>query len=307
MKNGIVSDPNVDYCIIENTDVEPPSVHEQMFGDSKVYWVKRHNVSQCFGGYSESIRLLNEPYKYRFFINSTMRGPMLPPYSLKTTHWTEYFTNKFSDSVAMVGASISMNPKIHIQSMMMAVDQRALKILRDKNVFLKDDIAVEKSVLISQHEIRGTQVVLEAGLNIDCMITTFQGRDWRDQKRAHEFDSHIKHDPWYIGAYYGFTLHPYETIFFKTNRKDILEKTPLDLLSYYINKQPSTTPTFEPPAIHTDHIQKTLPIEKPILQKLLQKPKKSINKTLLLSVLTGVFGLAFFIMLAVFYWKLAHI
>ena len=242
MRHGIVSSPNVDYCIVENSDVLAPGVVESMHGASKVYSITRHNVSQCFGGYSASVRMLTYPYKYRFFINSTVRGPFVPPYASKSKHWTEYFVEKFVNNVVMVGATINLVPYVHVQSMMMAVDQRALKILVDNNILLKEDVMVEKEALIANHEIRGPQLVLKSGYNLDCMMTSYQGRDWRTTFT--EADDLLQ-DPWYVGAYYGHTLHPYETMFFKCFRSDILEHTPINLLTDLINRQQSAVLQFE--------------------------------------------------------------
>ena len=41
------------------------------------------------------------------FMNSSVRGPMLPWYSQGTQHWTALFTRKLSAKVKLVGPSIS--------------------------------------------------------------------------------------------------------------------------------------------------------------------------------------------------------
>lgn len=41
------------------------------------------------------------------FINSSVRGPLLPWYALGGAHWTSLFTRKLSASVKLVGPAIS--------------------------------------------------------------------------------------------------------------------------------------------------------------------------------------------------------
>jgi hypothetical protein len=222
--------------MVQNTDTcAKVHVEEHTLGDSKVYWMQRPNISQCFGGYSESVRYFQEhPYKYRFFINSTMRGPFLPVYTDNDVHWTKYFTKKFETNpeVALVGSTINTNPQIHVQSMMMVLDERALALFVHHGIFLSENKHVDKHNLVHDHEIRGTQIVLAANYNIDCMMTSCQRIDWRTKS---DIPYDLKHDAWYIGQYYGSTLHPYETIFFKTNRSGMTNKTPVDVLSFFKN------------------------------------------------------------------------
>jgi len=298
---GIVRHPNVDYCIVENTDSEAPSMVEHDYSPSKFYWMKRPNISQCFGGYSASIRMLSEPYQYRFFINSTMRGPMLPTWAPKTKHWIEYFTERFSTSVAMVGSSINIDPEIHVQSMMMGVDQRALRILVENNIFLSEDVHIDKTSLIYKHEVNGTQLVLKQGYNIDCLITAFQGRDWQ-RERVKPYDELVTHDLWTAGAYYGQSLHPYETIFYKTNRVHVADETPVDVLTYFIGKRQLVDASRLPNLV-------TLKLDNATSEQLINSPveiktrskKRTANRTIiLLSVACTVLGLAFLMFLVLY-------
>ena len=294
LKCGIVRHPNVDYCIVENTDAEPASFVEHDYSPSKFYWMKRPNISQCFGGYSASTRMLPEPYQYRFFINSTMRGPMLPTWASKEKHYIEYFTERFSDSVAMVGSSINIDPEVHVQSMMMGVDQRALRILVENQIFLPEDTHVDKISLIYKHEVRGTQLVLKQGYNIDCMVTAFQGRNWQTEKSA-PYDELVTHDLWSIGAYYGQSLHPYETIFFKTvNRNNVAQA---DVITYFIGKS-QRLDGGSLPSLPNRNVKETTSqaiIDSPVSNTVMEKrQQKKLDKTVVfLSVACAVLGVAF--------------
>lgn len=303
LKFGVVRHTNVDYCIVENTDSEQPSLVEHEYHPSKLFWMKRPNISQCFGGYSASIRTLTEPYQYRFFINSTMRGPLLPTWAPKDKFWLDYFTERFSNSVAMVGSSINIDPEVHVQSMMMGVDQRALRILVENQIFLPEDIYVDKKTLIYEHEVYGTQLVLNQGYNIDCMITAFQGRDWQREK-VKPYDELITHDLWDVGAYYGQSLHPYETIFFKTVNRNNFALA--DVISYFIGKTPSMENENLPESVATrfEQIAERPIIDSPISKVTVENKKKqkhTVNRNILiLSVTCAVLGLAFLTFLVLY-------
>ena len=303
LKCGIVRHPNVDYCIVENTNSEPPSLTEHDYSPSKVYWMKRPNISQCFGGYSASARMLTEPYQYRFFINSTMRGPMLPPWAQKDKHWIEYFTELFNDSVAMVGSTINIDPAVHVQSMMMGVDQRALKILVDNKIFLPKDVHVDKGSLVSDHEVNGTQVVLKQGYNIDCLVTSFQGRNWQTEQTM-PYDDLVKHDLWYVGAYYGQTLHPYETIFYKTNRSHIVQETPVDVLTYLIGKKQRVNDGNLPTIPNMTKIHSKPIIDSPILTAGKTHKNQTFNTAIIsLSVVCAFLGIAVVTLLVLYFMR----
>lgn len=46
-------------------------------------------------------------YPYVVVIDSSVRGPFLPPYAAGAMHWTEAFTSRLTESVKMVGSAIS--------------------------------------------------------------------------------------------------------------------------------------------------------------------------------------------------------
>lgn len=284
LQNGIRASPKVDYCIVENCNARTESdMTISKDGDSKIYWLKRPNRSQCFGGYSESVRKIPDTYKYRFFINSTMKGPFLPPSHSPDDHWTQCFIRKFNDDVAMVGSTINVVPETHVQSMMMAVDARALKVLIDKGILFSEDIIVPKRQLIDEHEIEGSQVVLKAGYNIDCMVAAFQNVDWR-KPTVHRFDEGINHDLWRKNGYYGRTLHPYETVFFKSSIKEVSEDSHVRMLTYFI--QGKSIPNGETGVANSPESISSF-----------YRPSKKFPERLIWAAATTTLGLAFVIAL----------
>lgn len=77
-----------------------------------------------------------EPYTYYIFMNSSVRGPFLAPYSAKLLSWQRILTDRVTDHVKLVGPTISCegsppggrvtepwraNP--HVQSYVLATDK----------------------------------------------------------------------------------------------------------------------------------------------------------------------------------------
>ena len=76
------------------------------------------------------------PYKYFIFLNSSVRGPFLPPYWPAGVHWSRILSERLRGEVKLVGSTIScegafkggvltgekrQNP--HVQSYIVATDQ----------------------------------------------------------------------------------------------------------------------------------------------------------------------------------------
>lgn len=80
---------------------------------------------------------MREPAAADFiFINSSVRGPILPWYAEKAQHWTTLFTRKLTRDVKLVGPAISCEhfcithdgkqecrKNAHVQSVAVATDQ----------------------------------------------------------------------------------------------------------------------------------------------------------------------------------------
>lgn len=224
LKQGVKANSQVDYVVVHNIEhfSEQPSASVRILEEdgqrSKVTMVKRANLSNDWGAYSESLLHFDaNQYKYFVFLNSTMRGPFVPPYV--TEHWTQLFTRKLNSDVGLVGSTINpYNCQPHVQSMMMAMDRRVLDLAREHQKFFEPSQSVEKSRLITEHEVGLSTLVLENGLNIDCMVTAFQGVDWREKPEIKFPTTLRKSDLWGDRNYFGHNLHVYETVFFKTNR-----------------------------------------------------------------------------------------
>lgn len=241
LRHGLAPNDKVDYTIVRNhVDWSGPvdASEPKELGSSLVKWIKRGNTANDFGAYSESLKQNDlDQYDYFVFVNSSVRGPFTQDGD--TEHWSTKFTKKLNDSVAIVGSTINYMDGIpHVQSMIMALDQRGLQINMDAGVFLKEDRFVPKGTLIRQHEIQGSTNLLKVGYNMDCLVTAYQGKDWRRPVQHFYPSIPVHYDLWGDQRYWGHNLHPMETVFFKTNRKYDSSNTIVPLMTeWYESKE----------------------------------------------------------------------
>ena len=85
---------------------------------SNVQVLRTDNSDHDFGGWADALEALGIRqgaqewkllFKYFVFINSSCRGPFLPPYAAML-HWTDPFTSKITEQVKLVGPSIIFIP-----------------------------------------------------------------------------------------------------------------------------------------------------------------------------------------------------
>jgi hypothetical protein len=202
-----------------------------------------------FGGYAQLINegLNVDPYDNIFFINSSVRGPFVPPYCLQP--WYEAFLEQMHGDVGMVGTSIcslkedfrhSINyqaryegapPYSHVQTMAYALRREVLSQLIADG-FYQEDRDSTKTLAIEDYEIHLSQLVLKLGWNLRCLLPEFNSIDYRLSHTNPNPTSTIG-DPNELLGYFGRSAHPYETIFVKTNR-DLYTDAYLDRLTYSI-------------------------------------------------------------------------
>lgn len=147
-----------------------------------VHVMHRPNQGYDFGAWGHALEAHEIPRRYSVvaFINSSVLGPLLRA-GPDCGDWTRPFTNMLSASAdtMLVGTSINMHEiGPHVQSMMFVVRQPALLFLVDKGVFRVRDGCNLYNVALN-HEIRMSQLVLQWGWNINCMLHMYQGHDYR--------------------------------------------------------------------------------------------------------------------------------
>jgi hypothetical protein len=200
-----------------------------------------------FGCYAQ---LINEgldlsPYDNIFFINSSVRGPFVPSYHPQP--WFESFLEQMHGDVGMVGSSIctlkkdfrhSINyqaryggnpPYSHVQTMAYVLRKEVLtQLIADG--FYREDRDATKTLAIEDYEIHLSQRVLKLGWNLRCLLPEFNSIDYR-LPHANPNPTSAVGDPNEVLGYYGRSVHPYETIFVKTNR-DLYTEDYLSCLTY---------------------------------------------------------------------------
>ncbi|MEY3747075.1 MAG: hypothetical protein RL194_534 [Pseudomonadota bacterium] len=205
------------------------------------------NHNNDYGGYCAAVQQTPNILQYEtvFFINSSVRGPFLPGGDPRC--WTDVFKQHFSDEVGLVGTSINIlhddtifaeryeksyqaaKPYSHVQTTAYALNRRCLEVLIDAG-FYQPAAEMVKEDVITHYELRLSQLLIEKGWNIKCLLPEYNNIDYRLPHQDINPTSGYG-DPSYPCGYFGRTFHPYEVMFIKTNR-DMLREQYLERLAY---------------------------------------------------------------------------
>lgn len=176
----------------------------------------RENVGYDFGAWGHALDQYDimDTYDYVAFMNTSVKGPFLR--KKFKDNWTRPFLDRFkaSDETMLVGTSINVyNLGAHVQSMMFMIRKESLCHAYHQGIFwVSEDMSFWE--VIVNHEIRLSRVIFENGFNIDCLLSKYQGIDYR--KITKDFNPSSRDgDPYHVGAYFGKTIDPYEVVFFK--------------------------------------------------------------------------------------------
>jgi hypothetical protein len=226
-KNGLCNSDLIDYLFVINDGdiggkISPPQ--EILDSYSNISVVHRDNQGMDWGAYTDVLQSkksdgsLND-YDYFIFLNQTIIGPFLPAWLSKDKHWPTIFTDLINERDKLVGCTINccyMTPNTympHVQSFLFATDQVGLEVGFKEGMF--DPLEVRsKFDVIYEREIGFSRAILHNNYNISCLMSCYKGVDFR------EGEPKIKgNDPWVDGGYFSCNIHPFETIFFKNNRR----------------------------------------------------------------------------------------
>jgi hypothetical protein len=227
LENGILD--HVDYYFVMNGDYSV-SVPNR----SNVHIIERPNIGYDFGAWSHALAKISfSRYSHVFFMNTSVRGPFMKDGS---RNWTKPFLDLFRDDVKLVGTTINIMdlPSIgigvrkhvpcvgavcpHVQSMFFVLDREALAFLLSKNFFDEDEMTkLDFNQVVGKKEVGMSYHILQNKWNIASILPEYQHVDYRTVKKDINGTSHYG-DSYYENMYFGRTLHPYEVIFFKTNR-----------------------------------------------------------------------------------------
>lgn len=152
-----------------------------------------------------------------FFINSTVRGPLIPPYLYLKINWWDVYLDRFNESpdVALVGTMVSCYPNPHVQSYTLAMDQRALQIAM--NTWNCPHPSIRKIPKRRTQWIHSTEVafstnVVKAGHTFLATASLFY--DWDGKQLSTK--NCKQRNPTMPGAYAGWFPTPYDAVFIKT-------------------------------------------------------------------------------------------
>ncbi|KAI8586056.1 hypothetical protein BDZ88DRAFT_445140 [Geranomyces variabilis] len=180
--------------------------------------VVRANECYDLGAYAQVLNAdggaLRKKHDRFVLLNSSVRGPFIPPlYS--TTCWSDAYLGRITDTVKLVGISLNCNSltsyvyRPHVQSMLLATDRVGLTLLLDgPGGFAECPNTWRAAVAI---ELATADRIWAAGYDVDVAMTAFHAKGLYD-----DLCSCVHDNPLGKGAYFGTTMHPYETMFAKT-------------------------------------------------------------------------------------------
>lgn len=226
---GMAPDDGVTYIIVVQEAEGQPTPELPMLPPNGRYV---HHNNECYdwgtiGWVFSSGKANPEDYKFFIFMNSSVRGPFVPPYARGGTRWHDLFFNRLSDHVKLVGPTISCegspfegnakgewrtNP--HVQSYVLATDKVGLDVwLRDGNVFHCWSSMWD---VIWHGELGSSLALLKAGFGLDSFMMRYQDVDWLDQAN---WKCNKQANPY--GEFYldGVSLNPFEVLFVKVKER----------------------------------------------------------------------------------------
>ncbi len=183
--------------------------------------IRRPNEGLDFGAYTDGLHFTNldmlqkehAPF-HAFFMNDTVYGPVYPWWFPSNCKWTTILKNMIVKDVKLAGMTINpdLRRQSHVQSMLLVTDHIGLTIAMNAKVFAR---RITKYAVVHESETAFSSAILGAGFNIDCLAELLHGIDYRVPS---EIPIKGFHNVISSGGYGGHSIHPFETIFSKTNR-----------------------------------------------------------------------------------------
>lgn len=236
MNHGYITSDIIDFyfCFNGSFPIAEYTKRANQLGLNNIFFHQRPNVGHDFSGWSEILFQTNpdgveisQIYDYYIFINSTCMGPFIPLYV--KNNWVNVFTSLITDKIKLVGPTINLwHGSPHVQSYMMCTDRIGLQIGLDCGIFNSEGFGqLTKTKLIDQCEIGFSSSILKYGYTIKSLLKSVSNVDmeyyWRT-KQLLDTSIHVPtYDTIYNNGYGKISFHPYEVIFFKSNRNISVE------------------------------------------------------------------------------------
>lgn len=212
---------NIDYIIVINGfNLDNSIILPKL---NNLYIIRRPNIGYDFGGHAKALEFIDKEkkiYDYYFFMNSSVIGPIIPHYL--TEHWSNFFIQKINDKVKLVGTSIVCLPESDlggygpkVESFFFMTDSIGLDLLKKENSIFINHSNFINTIINGEYGI--SRCILKNGYSIDSMIPLYQNIDWTDKKN---YSLNNNKHPTRKNSFYGYSLNPYELIFYKCHWKD---------------------------------------------------------------------------------------
>jgi len=213
-----------------------------------IKYLSTPNRNYDYGAFAHALKAdVNlDSYKNVIFINSSMRGPFLSPMAGPKS-WADLFIEGLTDEVALFGPTICiLDPKsshaklfakrhpgmpslAHVQTGAYAMSVQTVKRLLAEG-FYDNETQMTRQQAITDYEMLLSQKILTTGKNISSLVPEYRRVDYRTSTR--DFNPWSPNgDIWHRVALMGRTVHPYETLFAKSNRI-LYSPSFLDSLTY---------------------------------------------------------------------------
>lgn len=234
---------NADFIFVFNGPTNMTEIVPQNMPNVRI--IERENKCFDLGGIGEVLRKDDLWKRYRRFItvNASVRGPFMPVWSDRC--WSDMFLDRITDKVKLAGLTVNCGPLPHIQSMILTTDEIGMGLLLDPNNAhvgsvddnwgSKEDVVgltgcYENHMKAIHAEIGTSRMIIEKGYELDAMMTSYSS-----VKPIDKYCKTFEGDTQYKDRYFGINLHPYETIFYKTNRD--MDPLPVEKLTEWQNNR----------------------------------------------------------------------
>ncbi|KAG4433523.1 hypothetical protein IFR05_011006 [Cadophora sp. M221] len=223
-----------DFLFIFNGET---NANELLPEAGNIRFIHRENKCYDLGAFAEVLTTndLYKKYKRYITMNASIRGPFLPYWSQGC--WSDMYLSKITDETKLIGMTMNCNIHNHIQSMIWAYDRTTIEILlfpsaplvkKYKEIlgpYVLDPVTpvpamTAPGINSCPHEywdavaieVYATGLIQAAGYKVDAMMFAFHSSA-KYQETCQENGDVLVHE-----RYYGMDLHPYDTVFAKTNR-----------------------------------------------------------------------------------------
>eukprot|EP00892_Ulva_mutabilis_P010141 jgi/Ulvmu1/749/UM010_0123.1 len=266
VKHGVPGCHACEFIIIVNEGPTSPAVAlPELPRDAVARYVRHSNECYDWGtfGWVLKTQAINtDAYQHFIFLNSSVRGPFLPTYLQGRVHFTEAMTSKLVGEVKMVGPTISceatgtgpggrLRSNPHVQSYAVATDAFGMRLLLADGAVFGCYASFHDTIFHS--ELGASAAILDAGYNLDCFMSRYQGVDWRDDKVA---DCNAAVNPFSHGRVDAVGLTPMELMFIKVKSNMLRLKFPSALAAASYDRWNNETATGRPEVLRNVWVER---------------------------------------------------